>query len=345
MKKLALKRKKKVDQQPQSRITNETVAEHREKILAGGRKFKYPHQYVRHKLVINAILIAVVVVGVVVTLGWWQLYKVQNTSDFMYRVTRVLPLPVASVDGEQVQYSDYLMRYRSQELYLQKDGQLGLDAASDQKQLNFHKRAVLDDIERDAYALKIAKERGITVSDEEVQAAIDQERDTVTGKISQEVYDASTRDILGYSPDEYRHSLQQSLIRHKVGYSVDEDAGKLRDMVAADLAKQGKKLNLQAVVEHYKKAGSAIEFGASGTVTKSNRDGGITKAAANLTPGQLSGAVESTTGDGYYFIQLRTVSQKKLSYEYIRIPLKKFETMFDQLKKDNKIQEYIKIAT
>ncbi len=34
-------------------ITNETVSEYRERILAGGRKFKYPVQYARHRLVIK----------------------------------------------------------------------------------------------------------------------------------------------------------------------------------------------------------------------------------------------------------------------------------------------------
>ena len=42
-----------------SRITNETVAEHREKVLAGGRKFKYPLQYQRHKLIVNTLIIGI----------------------------------------------------------------------------------------------------------------------------------------------------------------------------------------------------------------------------------------------------------------------------------------------
>ena len=81
----------------QSRITNDTVAEHRERILAGGRKFKYPLQYVRHRLVINTVIISTVALAALVSIGWWQLYSAQNTSEFMYKVTQVLPVPVASV--------------------------------------------------------------------------------------------------------------------------------------------------------------------------------------------------------------------------------------------------------
>ena len=47
MKKLINKIRKRTDsdEESSSRITADTVAEHREKILAGGRKFKYPIQY------------------------------------------------------------------------------------------------------------------------------------------------------------------------------------------------------------------------------------------------------------------------------------------------------------
>ena len=96
MKKLRRFKKKKgsEEQETPNRITNETVAEHRERILAGGRRFKYPMQYARHRLVIITIIISVVAVVAIALTTWWQLYPVQNTSTFFYRITRVLPLPV-----------------------------------------------------------------------------------------------------------------------------------------------------------------------------------------------------------------------------------------------------------
>ena len=58
--KLLIRRKKKEQAKVPPRITNETVAEHRERVIAGGRKFKYPIQYARHPLVFNATIIATV---------------------------------------------------------------------------------------------------------------------------------------------------------------------------------------------------------------------------------------------------------------------------------------------
>ena len=48
-------RRKKVD--VPIRITNDTIDVHREHVLSGGRKFKYPMQYAKHKLVYNALII------------------------------------------------------------------------------------------------------------------------------------------------------------------------------------------------------------------------------------------------------------------------------------------------
>lgn len=336
-----VKRPSKAPEPTDSRITNETVAEHRERILAGGRKFKYPHQYVKHKLVINAIIITLVVVVAAVGVGWWQLYSAQNTSDFMYRVTRVLPVPVGNVDGEAMRYSDYLMRYRSQELWLRNQGQLGLNGNDEQQQLDFYKRQVMDGLEADVFAEKKAKELGISVSDEEVQAAIDATRKTATGEISQSVYDASTKDTLGYSPDEYRHILQQSLLRQKVAYALDKEASSVKDQIANLL--KDKKSSLESVAERLKKENTKIELGASGLVPINNQDGGLSKTALSLEDGAISTAVKSTTGDGYYFVQRLTANDRQVSYQFIHVPLTEFKRQFDELKKQGKTATYITI--
>lgn len=345
MKSIKLKKpgKKKPVEQAPSRITNETVAEHRERILAGGRKFKYPHQYVRHKLVINTIIISLATLLLVTLAGWLALYKFQNTSEFMYRITRVIPVPVADVDGEAVRYSDYLMRYRSQELWLRDKGQLGVSKKDDKRQLDFFKRQVMDGLEKDIYAQKRARALGITVSDQEVQATIDNNRHTATGEISQEVYDASTKDTLGYSPDEYRHIIRQALLRQKVAFAVDTKASDTKRQVEAALAKKKSRTTLQDIQSTLKKKGLAVEFGASGLVPKNNQDGGLSQVAVDLKDGEIADAVKSTTGDGYYFVQRLSGNDRQVSYQYIKVPLTVFAEQFAGIQKQGKIHEHISI--
>jgi hypothetical protein len=341
MKKLPFKKRDKAKKEVPSRITNETVAEHRERILAGGRRFKYPIQYARHRLVFNTIIVTVAALLLLVFLGWWQLYPMQNTSTFFYRVARVLPLPVASVDGEMVRYSDYLMYYRSSAHYLQQSEQINLDSEEGKRQLDYIKRKSMDTVIADTFAAKLAKERGITVTDEEVDKVIDEDRNTANGRISQETYDASALTILGWSPEEYRQDARNKLIRQKVSYEIDQQATQ-RSEKAAQLLKN--ESNLAKVAEQLGGNGSAaVTVGASGMVPRTNRDGGLSIAAAQLEKGKISAAIKTTTGDGYYFVKLLEKTGTQVSYEYLKIPLTEFTSQLTSLREENKIQEFISI--
>lgn len=342
MKKLPFKKRKENKKVIPTRITNETVAEHRERILAGGRRFKYPIQYARHHLVINTIIVAVVALVLIVLFGWWQLYSVQNTSSFFYRVTRVLPLPVASVDGQMVRYSDYLMHYNSSAHYLQQSEHLDLSSEDGKRQLAFQKRKNLDNAIADAYAAKLAAELDISITSERIDEVISNDRNTANGRISQETYDASALNILGWTPAEYRRDAESKLIRQDVSYAIDTEAKQQADK-AAKLLKQ-KKASLAKVAKQLGGEGDAkVTAGVSGLVPKTNRDGGLSTAAAKLKEGEISGVIKTTTGDGYYFVKLLKKNDTQVSYAYLQIPLTEFDKRLAQLKEEGKIKEYISV--
>lgn len=345
MKKIQLKRKKKnqinQDTAP-TRITNETVAEHREQILAGGRRFKYPHQYARHKLVFNAILISFVSLLVLIAFGWWQLYVTQNSSNFFYRVTRIIPVPVASVDGSYVRFSDYLMMLSGSRHYLEQSERVDLNSPDGQRQLDYMKRKALDSAVADAYAEKVATEKGIQVSDDEVNKVIQSSLNTVTGKISQEVYNDSTYSTLGYTPDEYKHIIKQSLIRQKVAYALDEKALAVKNTAEKMIAAK-KSIKLSELATALQAKAYKVQVGNSGLVPKTNHDGGLTQAALALKPGQLSSFIRSTKGDGYYVVQLVKATDTQLSYNFLRIPLTQFDEQLATLKKNHKVNEFITV--
>ena len=341
MKKLKLRRDKPEPEAP-SRITNETVAEHREQVLAGGRRFKYPRQYARHKLVFNALIIIFVTLILAALIIWWQLYSVQNTSTFFYRLTRILPVPVATVDGTQVRYSDYLMSLSGSQYYLQQSERLNLDSDDGKRQVEFIKRQALDGAIADTYAEKIAKEKGITVTDQQVNDVINDSLNTVSGKISQDVYDDSTLSTLGYTTDEYRHIIRRSLLRQAVAYEVDTKASSAKKAAEALLASAKKKSLITLSKQLQSKAYDA-SIGASGLVPKTNHDGGLTQAASKLKEGEISSFFRSTTGDGYYIVQLVSSSDTQLNYNFLRIPLTEFNQQLKTLAENNKIQEHISI--
>ena len=346
MKRPTLKRAKK-PVQPPSRITNETVAEHREQILAGGRKFKYPHQYERHKIVFNVVLIAIVTVVLLAVIIWWQLYPAQNTSTFFYRVTRILPVPVASVDGTQVRYSDYLMSLSGSQHYLEQSERLNLNSDDGRRQVEFIKRQALDGAIADAYASKIAREKGIEVTDKQIDEVIAASLNTVSGKISQDIYDDSTLSTLGYTSDEYRQIIRRSLVRQEVAYAVDGKANAAKK-AAEDLLKTTPSLSLADVAKKLQDKSYAVQLGSTGSlVPKTNHDGGVTQEAAKLKTGEISAFFRSNDGsferNGYYIVQLVESNDKQVSYNYIRIPLTVLGEQLKALAKNDKIKEYIDV--
>lgn len=341
MKKLPFKKREKNKGIP-SRITNETVAEHRERILAGGRRFKYPMQYARHRLVFNTIIVTLVALILIVVIGWQQLYIAQNTSTFFYRVTRVLPLPVASVDGESVRYSDYLMYFNSSSHYLQQSEQINFQSEDGKRQLEWVKRESMDNVIADAYAEKLARTLNISVTEDQVNKVIDEDRNTANGRISQETYDASALSVLGWAPDEYRKDTKSKLIRQEVSYAIDKPAKEKEERAVSLL--QAKDADLDKVAAQLGGEGSAkASSGISGLVPRANRDGGLSAAASKLQIGQISSVLRTTTGDGYYFVKLLEKNDTQVNYAFIKIPLTVFAQQLEALKHDKKVHEYISI--
>jgi hypothetical protein len=224
MKQVLQKLRKQKKAETPSRITNDTVTEHRKRVLAGGRKFKYPLQYSKHKLVINTVIISILAIIAVTVFGWWQLYPQQNTTDFAYRVTSVVPLPVAKVDGAHVRYSDYLMQLRGSRHYLEQREPASLVGDDGVRQLEFLKQQALRDAIADTYARQLARDRGISVSDDELNTALRKQRQSGDGEISERTYNAVIQDFYGWSPDEYARALRAKLLRQKVLFAVDDTA-------------------------------------------------------------------------------------------------------------------------
>lgn len=338
-----LKRKKHKGAQPDensARITNETVAEHREKVLAGGRKFKYPVQYQRHKLVINTIVIGIATVVLLTILGWYQLYVAQDSSKLTYRITQLIPVRVASVDGEPVGYSDYLVRYRSSIFYMQKQGSINLTTPDGKRQAAYYQRQELTNAERNAYVRKLAREQKLNVSDQEVADFI--KKDIDAKAVSLNAYEKTV--LNGYydwSLDEYRGIVRDELLKRKVNFAVDSGAKQKAESLyksvvgGADFATVAKESSDDDATKG--------NGGDSGVLPTSSLDSnGIIIAATKLEPDQLSGLIRGV--DGYYLIKLISKSSDSVRYRVVKVKLTALDTRFADLRTQGKIKEYISVA-
>ncbi len=317
----------------------ERVAERREEVLATGRKFKYPLQWTKHRIVINTILISIVVIAVILTGIWLALYRFNMTDDLLFRITKVVPLSVAVVDSEDVRFSDYITFYRSSITSIERQSGSQFDESS-AEQLKFeYKRSALTESEDYTYAVKLAKEKGIEVTDDEVSAEF--ERHLKIGGIdrSEEAFIKIIEDNFGLSKDEYERMLYLTLVKAKVEKAIDSFANETANKVESLLSESGN--DYVAVAETLGE--SIIYEETGGLVDSKNLDGGRASEAMKLEPGQSSGKFVSMNGDGYYYVKLINKTDTQVDFVSIKIPFTEFDKRMDELRNNGKITEHITI--
>ncbi|MBQ5812287.1 peptidyl-prolyl cis-trans isomerase [Candidatus Saccharibacteria bacterium] len=327
-------------QKDTKKTEQEKVEERREEVLAKGRKFKYPLQWTRHRIVINTILITLVVIAMVTIGGWLALYKFNMTDEFLFRVTKVIPVPVASVDSENVPFSDYLMLYRSSMTSIERQSGSQFDEESLKQLRTEYQESALTEAEKYTYASKLAKESDLSVSDEEVETEFQRHLNIGGIERSEESFTQIIEDNFGLDKSEYKRMLYLSLLKAKVETHIDDTANKVAGEVEKLLASNGN--DYKAVAEAL---GDKINYQeTNGLVDSKNIDGGRASEAMKLEPGQSSSKFISINGDGYYFVKLISKTDSQVNFVSIRVPFTKFNQQFDQLKENNQITEYITIS-
>lgn len=322
-------------------ITQQNLEESREEILAKGKKFRYPFQYTKHRLVIITILISIVALSSFSVIGWIQLYKVQNTSEVTYRFTKVLGLPVAKIDGISVRYSDYLMLYRSSIKSIERQ-QGTLDNSEDSNRLrDYYKRQALSSAEEYSYAMAKLDEMGKSVSDEEIDEVINEHK-TIDGEVrSDSAFSGIVRDNFGLSIGDYRHMIKLSLAKRDYSMEIDSRAKGLIDEISKAIASEK---DLAKIAEQFKNNDIFDFESLSETVEATNLDSGRAAKAMSLKEaGDVSEAFLSKNGDGYYFVKLTAREGTKVKYDSIWVRFTEFDKKISEIRNDNKIEEYIEV--
>ncbi len=317
----------------------EKVEERREEVLATGRKFKYPLQWTKHRIVVNTVLIGAVVLAVLIAGVWLALYRLNMTDDLLFRLTKIFPAPVAYVDSSDVRFSDYLMLYRSSMTSLERQSTTQFEEGSIEEVRNEYKRAALTNAELYSFATKIAKEKDITVSNDEIQAEL--QRHVKIGGVdrSEESFLKIVSENFGLNRDEYERMIYLSLIKAKVATSVDSKANQLAEQVESILSSHD--YDYMAVVEEL--GNNIIYEETGGLVGSTNIDGGRATEAMKLEPGQSSKRFISMNGDGYYYVKLIKKTETEAQFVSIKIPFTELDVQFAKLQEEGKINELIEI--
>ena len=317
----------------------EKVEERREEVLATGRKFKYPLQWTKHRVVINTILISFVTIGLLAAGGWLALYKMQMTDELLYRITQILPVPVAEVDGEKVRFSDYLMFYRSSIQSISRQSTQTQTEEDLENMKEQFKADALSKAEMYTFAMKLARENGVTVSDEEVKNEFERHRQIGSVDRSEAGFLKIIKDNFGLSKDEYNRMIYLTLLKAKVDEKIDENANEVSREVEKLLAE--KDGSFKGVIGEI--GNKVIYEETNGMVSNKNVDGGRADAASRLNIGEQSGRFVSMNGDGYYYVKLVDKNAAEVNFVSIKIEFTEFTKRLDVVREAGKIKEFIEV--
>jgi hypothetical protein len=322
------------------RITNETVAEHREDVLRGARKYKYPLAHSKHRIVIistGIILVAIIGFFIYSTLA---LYKFQDSSGFIYRVTQVVPFPIAKSGKSYVSYENYLFELRRYEHYYQTQQQVDFTSQSGKDQLNSYKPKALNEVIQAAYVKQLADQHKVSVTSADINAELLSLQDQNQSS-SQELADVTSK-FFGWSMDDLKRELSQELLAQKVAAKLDVVA----QARAATVLKQVQ---------------GGADFGTTATQNsdspdKSNSgqyaDTAITSASTDVPPavvrqlqtmqvGQVSGVIDA--GDTLEIVKLTANNGGKMQASHISINLTPISTFVAQYAQKHPGHTYIKV--
>lgn len=343
MKKLLQKALNKQSAPPETggRITNETVAVHRERVLAGGRKFKYPLQYTKHRLLIITIIIVVITTVSFFGFCGWQLYSVQSTDKFIYSVTQFIPVPVAKVNGAWVRYSDYLLGLRSTIHYLSTKEAVNFNSDDGRRQLDYQKRLALDKAIKDTFVSQLASQNHISVSQKEIDDFAQQQVSAKRLGVDEAKYKQVLRDYYDWSFDDFKNSIREQLLQKKVMAQLDTDSKQTINDILKSI-QQGADFTTTAKAKSEDVATKA-QGGDMGVVNQSTNDpNGLVVAASKLQPGQVSQVIEGA--DGFYIVKLLDKpSSDSLHIAKIYVSYKVLDKKLADLKQNGQIQEFIAV--
>ena len=336
------KEEKKAEKKPSDSITQKNIEESREEILAKGKKFKYPFQYAKHRLMFNTILIGLVAIAAFTFVGWYQLYKAQSTSEVVYRFTKVFGLSVAEIDNIKVRFSDYLMLYRSSITSVERQQGAFDNSEESKQQKEFYKRQALNLAEDYSFAMAKLEEASDPVTEAEIDEVIENHKLIDGEKRSNEAFEGIVHDNFGLNMKDYRRLIMLTLAKKKASMKFDEEAKKtiegIKEILAADN-------NFEKAAKQFE-GNDAVGYEIIEDVESTNLDSGRAEKAASLEKiGDVSDYFVSRSGDGYYIVKLLAKEENKVSYASISVRFNWVDDEMAKLRKDGHVKEKIDLNT
>lgn len=335
-----IRRKKPQEKPLDRRITNENLADHREEVLDSGRKHIYPLRHSKYRLVKISLILAITVILAFFVYCVATLYKVKSDSGFIYQVTKVIPFPLARIGSDFVSYESYLFEVNHYTYYYKNQQQLDLNSDAGKQQLQEFKKRAMEKVINDGYVKQLAKERGISVSDKEVDDRVALIKSQNRLGSSDKEFEDVLREFWNWSVNDFKRSLRQQILAEKVIAELDTEAKAKAEKALGEI-NSGKDFAIVAK-EQSEDPATKVNGGEFGfDIDKNNRDISpkTVEALFKLKPGEVSGLVNV----GYGLEIIKNLEQKgdKIKAAHTIFNFKDLNHYLGPLKDQRKARTYV----
>ncbi|HVS78729.1 MAG TPA: SurA N-terminal domain-containing protein [Candidatus Saccharimonadales bacterium] len=327
-------------------ITTENIGEHREQVLKGARKYIYPLAHSKRRII--AVTLSVVIIAIISLLVYCSLalYKFDQYNTFVYRITQVVPFPIAKAGGRYVDYENYLFELRHYVHYYESQQQRDFAGADHQQLVEFRKQA-LTDVINEAYIKQLASQNHISVSDQEVNARLAEVRNQNRLGGNNKVFEDVLSSYWGWSINDFKRSLKQEMLSEKVAAKLDTGANQRADAALADLKAGANFTKLAKKVSDDPAAKSTGgDYGFAITNTNPNVPPEVINALFDMKVDQVSDIILASPilanqGPSLQIVKLTGKTSDSVTAEHIVFNLKDISNFIGPLEKQKPYKTYV----
>lgn len=327
----------------------EALKVHREEALKRGRKHKKPLKKARFHVMMGSLAVIFALLVIFFSYSFYLLQTKQSYSNLAYNLSRLAPYDVSEVDGDKVSYEEYLFILKQNVHYLVDFNGVGaekidVNTEDGNRIIEQKKIEALAQAEGYVFIRGKADELGISVSDEEVDVAID-ELLTYRGNSSRDELATTLKAHYGWEISDYERFYKQVLLKKKVLASLDANAKASIDSAREKLAAGAVfgDVARELSLDEASKANGGKIGRVNLKLNSYNFSYTILETLKNLPEGANSEVV--ITNDSFYiFRNVKTYSEDEKEIEMIRIPFKTVDEYLQDLDAAGKIKRRITFA-